>query len=72
MENSISHTYRIGGMSCSGCAASVKNKLSAISGITSIKIDLAKNEAEIFSDEEIKTETLHKVLSNTGYTITAI
>ena len=28
MENSITHTYHVSGMSCGGCAATVKNKLS--------------------------------------------
>lgn len=69
MENPISHTYHIGGMSCGGCATTVKNKLSATSGVTSVKIDLAKNEVEITFSEEIKTEILQKALGNTGYSI---
>ena len=69
MENSNSHTYHIGGMSCGGCATTVKNKLSAIEGVNSVRVDLAKKEAEITSSEEIKTETLQKALNNTGYTI---
>jgi len=72
MENSIKHTYHIGGMSCSGCVSTVKNKLSAASGVTSVKIDLAKKEAEITSSQAIKADTLREVLSNTHYTIAEI
>ncbi len=72
MENSIKHTYHIGGMSCSGCVATVKNKLSAAPGVTSVKIDLAKKQAEITSSQAIKADTLQEALSNTHYTIAQI
>ena len=42
MENSITHSYHIGGMSCAGCATAVKNKLSAAKGVTSVTVDLGK------------------------------
>ena len=69
MENSIKHTYHIGGMSCSGCATTVQKKLSSAPGVTSVKVDLGKKEAEISSSQVIGIDTLQKTLSNTGYTI---
>ncbi len=69
MENSIKHTYHIGGMSCGGCVATVKNKLSAIPDVTSVKVDLAKKEAEITSSIVIEADTLQDALKNTHYTI---
>ncbi len=72
MENSITHTYHIGGMSCGGCVAGVKQKLSAVAGVTSISVDLGKKQAEIISSEEIKTELLSNALSNTQYTISEL
>ncbi len=69
MENSIKHTYHIDGMSCGGCATTVKNKLSAVKGVTSVNVDLGKKQAEITSSEEIKTETLREALSTTHYSI---
>ncbi len=69
MEKSITHNYHIGGMSCGGCAATVKNKLSAAQGVTSVNVDLGKKQAEIISSQEIKTETLQDALSKTHYTI---
>lgn len=59
-------------MSCGGCAASVKNKLSTAPGVISVSVDLAKKEAEISSTEIIKTDTLQTLLNNTGYTITEL
>ncbi|MDI1233735.1 MAG: heavy metal-associated domain-containing protein [bacterium] len=72
MENSIKHTYHVGGMSCGGCAATVKNKLSAAAGVTSVKVDLTKKEAEITSSQAIKTEELQEALGNTHYTISEL
>ena len=69
MENSIKHTYHIGGMSCGGCVTAVKNKLSTVSGVTSVQVDLAKKEAEITSSAIIKADTLQDALKNTQYTI---
>ncbi len=72
MENSIKHTYHIGGMSCGGCATTVKNKLSAVPDVTSVKVDLAKKEAEITSSQPIKADKLQEALSHTGYTISEL
>jgi copper chaperone CopZ len=71
MEKLITHTYHIGGMSCGGCATTVKNKLSAAQGVTSVNVnvDLGKKQAEITSSQAIKTETLQDALSKTHYTI---
>jgi copper chaperone CopZ len=69
MENSIKHTYHIDGMSCGGCVATVKNKLSAAAGVTSVTVDLAKKQAEITSSHSLKAEALQEALGNTGYTI---
>ncbi len=63
------HTYHIGGMSCGGCVATVKNKLSAIPGVTTVTVDLAKKQAEITSSQAIGADTLKEVLRNSGYTI---
>ena len=69
MEKIISHTYNITGMTCGGCASTVKNKLSTVSGVTSVKIDLAKKEAEITSSEAIDTKALQTALSRSGFTL---
>jgi copper chaperone CopZ len=72
MENSIKHTYHIGGMSCGGCATTVKNKLSAANGVTSVQVDLANKQAEITSSSAVKTDILQDALKNTHYTISEL
>ena len=72
MENSIAHTYHIGGMSCGGCVSSVKQKLSNVPGVTAVTVDLGKKEAEITSSEDIKIDTLRQAFNNTPYTISEL
>ena len=69
MENSISQTYHVSGMNCGGCAATVRNLLSNAKGVTTVKIDLTKKEAEITSSQVLKVDTLQEALSNTSYSI---
>jgi copper chaperone CopZ len=69
MENSIKHTYHIGGMNCGSCVSTVKNKLSATPGVTSVQVDLAKKQAEITSSVAIEAGTLQDAFKNTHYTI---
>jgi copper chaperone CopZ len=59
-------------MSCGGCVSTVKQKLSSVPGVTSVTVDLGKNDAEITSSEEIKTDTLRRALSSTRYTISEL
>jgi len=72
MEGLITHTYHISGMSCGGCATTVKNILSAAPGVKAVQVDLAKKEVEITSSQAIKTDKLQEVLGNTGYTISEL
>ena len=72
MENSIKHTYHINGMSCGGCVSSVWKKLSTVSGVTSVTVDLGTKQAEIVSSQVIKTDTLQSALSNTDFTISEL
>jgi len=56
-------------MSCGGCVSTVKNKLSAVPGVTSVKVDLAKKQAQITSSQAIEAETLREALKNSGFSI---
>lgn len=69
MEKSIKHTYHIGGMSCSGCVATVQEKLLSVDGVTSVTVDLAMKEAEITSSKPLNADMLQQSLNHTHYTI---
>ncbi|MEO7905590.1 MAG: heavy metal-associated domain-containing protein [Saprospiraceae bacterium] len=69
MENSINHTYHIGGMGCNGCASTVKQKLSTVPEVISVQVDLGKKQAQITSSKLIKLDSLQDALHNTHYSI---
>lgn len=54
--------YSIAGMTCAGCEAKVQYLLSAIEGVKSVHVNLAKAQAEIESIYPISVEVLHGAL----------
>ena len=58
-------TYKVVGMTCSGCRKKISETLNSIEGI-SAKIDLEKSTAEIESDREVDLEFLNEKLKQAG------
>ena len=58
----MKHTYRITGMTCKNCVASVADALSKIGGVTQVDVHLEKSEAEITMAEHIPLNTLKSAL----------
>lgn len=60
----MTHTYKVNGMTCSSCQAKVQELLSKVSGVKNVSIDLAKGEAVIDMDKHITTEDLKASLND--------
>ncbi|PKH52119.1 heavy metal transporter [Tenacibaculum sp. Bg11-29] len=58
----MTHTYKITGMTCGNCKASVEKYLGEIDNITNISVNLEKGEAEITMNKYIKTNILKDAL----------
>lgn len=58
----MKHTYKITGMTCNNCKASVEKKLNEIENVTNVSVNLEKAEAEITMDSHISTDVLKKAL----------
>lgn len=67
----MKHTYKIEGMTCSGCKESVESALKNHKKITKLKIDLKLSEATIEMSEHIPLEELQETMIKSGlhYTI---
>ncbi|MCK4978849.1 MAG: heavy-metal-associated domain-containing protein, partial [Candidatus Delongbacteria bacterium] len=67
----MKHLYKVTGMTCVGCKASVENSLSNIKEITKITVDLKKEEAVLEMTSHVSTEKLQEALTISGlhYTI---
>ena len=60
-------TVKIKGMSCQHCVASVTKALSELPGVSNVKVDLAKGEANY--DGEIAIETVKTAISRIGFEV---
>jgi len=59
----MKHTYRIEGMTCNNCKASVQKYLNALEFVTNVSVHLENGEAEVTMDKHISTDILQKALS---------
>ena len=57
--------YKVEGMACNHCVASVKNAIDVIDGVTSVKVDLAKGLAYVKGEHD--HDELIKRVSDIGY-----
>jgi len=65
-------TYRIKGMSCSGCETIIENKLSGSVGIITVKASYKDALLEVSFDENIINEIgIIKIIDDIGYNVTA-
>lgn len=60
----MKHTYKITGMTCNNCAASVADALTKVDGVTQVEVNLDKSEAEIFMSAHIPTSIFESALPN--------
>lgn len=56
------HTYKISGMTCNGCRASVEKHLSDLENVTKADVNLETGEAEISMVKHIPTKVLQNAL----------
>lgn len=59
----MKHTYKVTGMTCSGCAATVQKALQKVDGVTGVSIDLQKSEAQVEMHHHVATTALQAGLA---------
>ncbi len=62
----MEHTYKVTGMTCTGCQTNVERALNDLRDITSVKVDLAKSEVRINMRTHISDEDLQAALIKAG------
>lgn len=58
----MKRTYAVSGMTCMGCREKVETKLSAVSGVENVSVDLEKGQAEIGMHHLIPVEVFQNAL----------
>lgn len=62
----MTHTYKVSGMTCGKCTATVKNTLESVSGIKNAVVTLDPPEAVITMEHHVPTGIMNKALTNSG------
>ncbi len=71
-DNYMKKIVSIDGMCCEHCAKRVEEKLSTAQNVISVDVKLKKKIAVIRSREEVNDEEIKALVTNAGYTVTAI
>jgi|SRR5690554_5909107 len=58
----MKHTYKITGMTCGGCVATVEKELRADDSVTDVQVNLEKSEAEVNMSKHISVDRLQEAL----------
>ncbi|MFB1297634.1 heavy-metal-associated domain-containing protein [Mycobacterium sp. pW049] len=62
-------TITVEGMSCSGCANSVRAELTHIPGVHGVDVDVSSGTVTIASDSPVDDEAIRAAVEEAGYTL---
>ena len=62
-------TYTVTGMTCGHCVSSVTEEVSAIPGVTEVKIDLPTGAVTVTSQAPLQRETVAAAVTEAGYAL---
>lgn len=60
----MTHTYKVSGMTCQHCRASVEDSIKKLDNVKSVSVDLEAEEAEIDMEQHVDVETLQSAISS--------
>ncbi|TFI45651.1 copper chaperone [Rhodococcus sp. 1R11] len=62
-------TYSVEGMTCAHCAASVKEEVSEVPGVTGVDVDVDTGAVVISSETELDAAAIDAAIEEAGYRI---
>ncbi|WP_423190447.1 heavy-metal-associated domain-containing protein [Alkalibacterium sp. f15] len=68
----MNYQAKVEGMSCKGCANSVKAAFSNIEGVSQVDINLDEKEATFESSQAVTKQQLENALADTSYTVESL
>ena len=66
---SVTGEYLVSGMHCQHCVNSVTEEVTAVSGVTDVKVDLDSGQLIVTSDAEIAFESIEAAVDEAGYSV---
>lgn len=64
-------TVTVTGMTCGHCAASVREEVGGIPGVTAVDVDLASGKVTIEGEREVEVEAIRDAVEEAGYQLAA-
>lgn len=65
----MKQVVKVEGMTCGGCANTVKQRFSGLPNVEKIEIDLENKQATLEASERISAEALETALEGTNYSV---
>ena len=62
-----STTYRVKGMTCEHCVASVSAELAKLAGVTDVAVDLDSGEVAVASERRLEPDAVRAAVEEAGY-----
>ncbi|WP_454194491.1 heavy-metal-associated domain-containing protein [Nocardia sp. Marseille-Q1738] len=66
---STATTVTVTGMTCGGCAASVRDEIGRISGVSSVAVDLSSGRVTVESGDSVERAELSAAVVRAGYAV---
>ncbi|MCD2146994.1 heavy-metal-associated domain-containing protein [Gordonia paraffinivorans] len=66
---STTSSYTVTGMTCGHCAASVREEIEEIAGVTSVDVSVETGAVRVVSEHEIPREEIEKAVTEAGYAL---
>ncbi|MFC5175149.1 heavy-metal-associated domain-containing protein [Nocardioides taihuensis] len=64
-------TYTVVGMTCSHCAMSVTEEITAIPGVENVDVDLASGQVTVSSGSDLDRSQVQEAVEEAGYQLAA-
>ncbi|ADG77311.1 Heavy metal transport/detoxification protein OS=Tsukamurella paurometabola (strain ATCC 8368 / DSM / CCUG 35730 / CIP 100753 / JCM 10117 / KCTC 9821 / NBRC 16120 / NCIMB 702349 / NCTC 13040) OX=521096 GN=Tpau_0674 PE=4 SV=1 [Tsukamurella paurometabola] len=65
----VETTYTVTGMTCGHCAASVREEISEIGGVTAVDVNVETGAVTVTSDADLTRDDVSAAVSEAGYTL---
>jgi copper chaperone len=69
MSMSVTAEYVVSGMHCHHCVSSITEEVSAVTGVTDVKVDLDSGQLIVISETEIPFSSIEAAVDEAGYRV---
>ncbi|MCT1352108.1 MULTISPECIES: heavy-metal-associated domain-containing protein [Gordonia] len=66
---STTSTYTVTGMTCGHCAASVREEIEALPGVTSVEVTVDDGSVRVAADRELGRDEVAAAVTEAGYAL---